>query len=372
LCDLVIADRTFSSIDDIVCHFPLGFILAYVYKLLLFPNSNNVDNFLNCERPKIIINDSQDTIVKDFASLKTGLAKSIIKSLSKKKNFSAIETDNILTVIFSPKEKDDFIQALIQIAKFISDIEKVEKKNHSNKPQNQFTNLLLQKNKQVNTKYTNLSQEYSSKVSSDNIEVHLETNYDSRNENEYYNNVTREIENAFEEFECAGDSLLTIKKFHINPFKTRNLIENLFTNLFIWGCSNSDEQNLEGLMSHYEIQNKFQTLAQRFESIIKNTSENKKLPISKSLDIFHKRMMKLGKEFSRLLFIDSFGNNGETIINRIGDSTNSKSNMNIEVFFNKFHKVGSLIPVSCGHNGNMSEGELLIFIQELKRFKFIE
>ncbi len=369
---MVIADRTFSSIDDIVSYFPCGFFLACVYKMLLFPHSDNVENFLSSERPKIIINDSQDTIVKDFASLKTGLAKSIIKSLSKKKNFSSVETDSILSVIFSPQEKEDFVHNLIHIMKFISDLEKEEKKNPSKNSRYELTNLLLNKNKEVNTKYTNLREDYASKGSRDNIEVHLETDYESRNEKEYLKNVTLDIENAFHDFECAGDSLLSLKNFHLNPFISKILIENLFRNLFIWGCSKNEEHHFEGLMSHYEIQNKFQKISVSFETIINNSSENKKLPILKNIENLHKKMIKISKEFSRLLFIDSLGNNGETIINRTGEITNSKSNLNIEVFFNKFHKVGSLIPISCGHNGNMSDSELQLLNEELKRFKFIE
>ena len=45
--ELLICDRNFGRIDNIVQSFPYGKILFKLYKLLLFQSTDNVDNYLN-------------------------------------------------------------------------------------------------------------------------------------------------------------------------------------------------------------------------------------------------------------------------------------------------------------------------------------
>jgi esterase/lipase len=69
--ELLICDRNFGRIDNIVQSFPYGKLLFKLYKLLLFQSTDNVENYLNVKCYKIIMNDPKDTIVLDSCSLKT-------------------------------------------------------------------------------------------------------------------------------------------------------------------------------------------------------------------------------------------------------------------------------------------------------------
>jgi hypothetical protein len=46
LVDFVFADRSFSSLEEIVSNYPLGWLLKYIYKLFLFDNTENTENYL--------------------------------------------------------------------------------------------------------------------------------------------------------------------------------------------------------------------------------------------------------------------------------------------------------------------------------------
>lgn len=80
------ADRTFSCIEDIIKDYPFGKVAAFLYKLLLFSSSNNVDNYIQVnfqsnksKAAKLLSCDPSDAIIKDSASLKTGVAKCILR-----------------------------------------------------------------------------------------------------------------------------------------------------------------------------------------------------------------------------------------------------------------------------------------------------
>jgi hypothetical protein len=46
LVDFIFADRSFSSLEEIVFNYPLGWLLKYIYKLFFFDNSDNTENYL--------------------------------------------------------------------------------------------------------------------------------------------------------------------------------------------------------------------------------------------------------------------------------------------------------------------------------------
>ncbi len=46
LIDFVFGDRSFSSLEEIVSNYPMGWLLKYIYKLFFFDNSDNTENYL--------------------------------------------------------------------------------------------------------------------------------------------------------------------------------------------------------------------------------------------------------------------------------------------------------------------------------------
>lgn len=81
LVDFCIADRAFSSIDSIVNNFGFGSILVLFYKTLWFHKSDNTENFLKANIPKIALCDPNDTLVKDISSLKSSLSLKYLQSI---------------------------------------------------------------------------------------------------------------------------------------------------------------------------------------------------------------------------------------------------------------------------------------------------
>ena len=126
------ADRTFSSIEDIIIHYPLGNILVVFYKILLFENSNNVKNFIlvnyyliQTRAAKILSCDPSDSIVIDSASLKTGVANSLIRDLfdstfrikPKKAHKKYHANEVFLSLTFSSYELKNCMPSVVEIIK---------------------------------------------------------------------------------------------------------------------------------------------------------------------------------------------------------------------------------------------------------------
>ena len=84
---LIIADRTFGSVQDVINTFPLGTnVVYYLAKIICFPFVNNTSNFINSKCKKILMNDPEDKTIIDTFSLKTSMSKRIIKELFHMKN----------------------------------------------------------------------------------------------------------------------------------------------------------------------------------------------------------------------------------------------------------------------------------------------
>jgi len=80
LVDFCIADRTFSCIENILKNFKCGTLLSVLYKLFWFYKSDNTENFLKANMPKLALCDPNDSIVVEFSSLKSSLSLRYIKN----------------------------------------------------------------------------------------------------------------------------------------------------------------------------------------------------------------------------------------------------------------------------------------------------
>lgn len=228
LVDFCIADRTFSSVDDIVLTFPFGSVLNYLYKSLLLSESNNVDNFLNCKSPKIILADPSDTIVKDSSSLKTGIARNVVSDIAKFNKECVIDTKNeinsILDVILTETESEQLYDSLIRVFTFIINSENDRINLNKRKKQSEEKNLLLQtsqgKNEgSRNIKYSNIKD---NKV---NSEFELTTSFESGENLVKNRKLMKEIFSMFSRFEAAGDTLERLKKIYVaNKSKARAIL----------------------------------------------------------------------------------------------------------------------------------------------------
>jgi len=75
---LVIADRTFGSVQEIINTFPFGNkFLYYLAKIIFFPFVDNTTNFIKGNCKKILMNDPEDKTIIDTFSLKTSISKGL-------------------------------------------------------------------------------------------------------------------------------------------------------------------------------------------------------------------------------------------------------------------------------------------------------
>ena len=85
--NLIIADRTFGSVEDIINSFPFcNKFIYYLAKIILFPFIDNTENFIKSSCKKILLNDPEDKTIIDTFSLKTSISKKIINELFQVKN----------------------------------------------------------------------------------------------------------------------------------------------------------------------------------------------------------------------------------------------------------------------------------------------
>lgn len=245
---MCIADRTFSSIDDIIVNFTAGPILLNLYKILMFDKTDNVINFLNTKCHKILLSDPHDTIIKENASLKSGISSRAINHLLK--NEYEGRSISILENVFNQKELHNFKEGLINLFGCNNDLNKTESSSKFFEMQN------------LNRKVTKILSEGKDYVRLDSPTKNIDSN--SNNElassleednSKYFNSlklISKDIMSIMDEFESAGDSLATLSEIKGKREKEK-FIENFFNNLLIWGCIKSERDESDKVMSHHEI-----------------------------------------------------------------------------------------------------------------------
>jgi len=73
--------------ENILKNFKFGTLLAFLYKLFWFYKSDNTENFLKANIPKLTLCDPNDSLVVEFSSLKSSVSTSYIKTkLSNERN----------------------------------------------------------------------------------------------------------------------------------------------------------------------------------------------------------------------------------------------------------------------------------------------
>ncbi len=399
--ELLICDRNFGRIDNIVQSFPYGKILFKLYKLLLFQSTDNVDNYLNVKCYKIILNDPKDTIVLDSCSLKTLISMKLcenyfecnhheennfnnslagiygshnneLESLSSKKilsnnqntpmstlnekittnynindnNSKVLIKKTVLDKIFgSVEEKNKFVNILINISKIINN-DKLE----INSNNNNFISNLIKKFKNRNLQYANLKEE------------------ELQNTSGIFDFVKNHMTDIFDSIESAGDTLFTLLSIK-RDYTKEVYIDNFFNNMFIWGSkpsvNNNDENNLHSVKN---IKKTFQDCMKLFEEFW-NSSEivsYKGLTLIRDIDSLYKYFIIIQNNLKNVGFNTKDG--FIKLINEelIDDDNNDNT---YEQCLKRFNR-GNFVPLHCGHNGALSSEEYELFESFLNQSSF--
>ena len=318
---LLIADRTFGSVQSFIDSFQFGnTILYYLARILLIPFVNNIKNFMAANCKKILLNDPEDNIIGDNFSLKTSISNKIIYDLfvvqKNGLNIRNIVSNNILNYALEPEQYTQIYDSFKYIIKFLR-----------KKVKNYFDNkedLVIDKdfNNDIEQNLNDNNQNF------DNIDIN---NISLEALKKANNNFYKKIYNLFNNFNSAGDYLISFTNDYANSSIHLN---NFFNNLFIYGSEDISklEYSLCNINCVNEMINNFIKDAEEFLE----TEENKQLSeynIYKHFSLFTECIKKLK------IFIE------ELHLNYIEQ----------EYFFNL---KGILVPLNCGHILFYNEREL--------------
>ena len=380
---LLISDRNFGQIDFIAKDYLMGNFLFYFFKIICFPETKIIDNFINCKGYKIILNDAKDSIVRECGSLKTLVSDYFIRNFLIKK-----------------KEKSNEVQLILNDNSIKDNID--EKDNISSEENS--LNLLLDNEFEVED-FCNCLIDISERIINDNLKRNISLFeklkmyfFKKKNPSHYINlednplnihaieYLKHKIGNFFEKFEAAGDSLERIINIE-NKRKKILFIRNFFNNFLIFG------------FKHYENNNVYYYSTEGKEDIINEAIENLDNIINAQdiIPIKEKTIIKdLSKLQSYLIKMETNMKSIEININRknislemelipehsfeqstleIDNENNSKDSL-FEKNYYQYEKIlnslgrGNLISLTCGHNGAMNSNEILSFKYQIEKSGF--
>ena len=393
---LLVSDRNFGQIENIVKSYRIGKYLVILYKFLFIPSSRNVENYIDTNAYKIILNDPNDEIVNEEGSLKTMLSEDFCSrylELDYNSSFDSIsnfnnsqdttieletldETNNSIITNSNGKNinsKDNLLNDRVIASS-------MNQKNNSSYKNKSALDVILADNKQefINC-LINISEALKNKklmVQNDTIcnKVLKKFNKDKKDDDEYIHLKEEELENTtglcdfirekigscLQKFRSGGDYLFKLitksGKYNQNLF-----IENFFNNLFIWGtydkrdnfgCVYNSTENIDVMLSKVISMLNLFLGSQEISSF-------KKINIIKNIDTFYNYLIKI-RHNMRYLGIrskDGFvflydGNNYEKELIKLGR--------------------GNLVSLNCGHNGMPTSEELMVlkhYLKESELFK---
>ena len=365
---LLVSDRNFGKIENIAKNCFLGNVLVFIYKLLFIPSSNNVENYLNGNGVKILLNDPSDEIVTEEGALKTMISEKICNEFNKIKNFEndIIELNNI-------ENKDTLEDTNDNINSIDNQIE-IEDDEHNNLKDNINNNDislkiikkssydLIHQNSQtdeINNENNNNSSLLDILIPSDKnifISTLIEITqflkgekYQEISDPELFEFIKNNISEILKSFKSAGDSLYRIIEVNNNKYNQNLFIENIFNNLIVWGTYDKLDDYGSVYYSTEFIEIMLDKNINQINKFLNTEIINKikGAEIIKNINIYYNYLMTIKK---RIKFIG---------IKRGKDFIYLKDG---EKFENELVKLrGYLVSLACGHNGQLSEEENIVF-----------
>ena len=216
---LLVADRTFGSVQTFLDSFKYGNkILYYFAKILLIPFVNNTKHFMEANCSKILLNDPEDTTISDIFCLKTSISKKIIYEIFNNKypdlNVRKIKSFNIIDYALEPEQSKEIYNSF----KFTINFIKHKSRNNYNYNDAEIISLKDNNNDQKQ-KLNEI----------ENIDINNISLEDLHN---ISNNFYEKISNLYSQFNSAGDDLRKFTEYMNTPVH----FNNFFNNLFIYGC----------------------------------------------------------------------------------------------------------------------------------------
>ena len=244
---LLIADRTFGSVMDFLNSFIyINKILFYLAKILRIPLVDNANNFIGAKCKKIILNDPDDTTVRDTVSLKTSIAKKIIYELFNEKypefNIRNLKSENILEYALEPQDEKEIYNAFKYTINFVKN--KYDSYySEDNYKNNEIIKLNVnkendnKKNNEINIKIEDSKKEQLNQNKIDNLDI---SNIPMEILHDISKDFYQKIYFLYSNFISCGDYLIKFTDYMNNQIH----FNNFFNNLFIFGTEELRKDDL--------------------------------------------------------------------------------------------------------------------------------
>ena len=394
ICVLV-SDRNFGQIEYIAKKYALGKFLVILYKFLIIPSSRTVEDYIESNAVKIILNDPKDDIVVEEGSLKSLLAEEFCKrylELNCQNLFNSITNDininnsdnsieletlddsnnSILSSINVKLKKDNSKDILLNDKINSPSINNNEIKNRKNKTvldvilsndKEKFINCLINISESLTNEKLNLNNKIicnkiSKMFKKSKIE---EEEYSHLKEEEFENSlglinfIRDKMSSCLIKIRSAGDNLynLAIKKSRYNKIL---FIENFFNNLFIWGTYDKRDNFGSVYISTEYIDLMISNVIDMINLFLSSQEiiSFKNINIIKDIEIFGNYLIKIK---NNMKFLGIKSQNGFV-------SLNDADNYEKELI--KLGR-GNLVWLNCGHNGLPCVEENRVFKYYLKQ-----
>ena len=233
--NLIIADRTFGSVDDVINSFPFGNkVIYFLAKILFFPFVNNTENFMKSNCKKILMNDPEDKTIIDTFSLKTSIAKEIIHELfiikNPQLNIRKINSNNILEYALEPEQSKEIFTAFKYTINFLKN------KSINDQGNNQELIFLEKTNINSNNYITDEKVQKLTDNNNTNNILNTENNIIQISLRDISDTFYSKIKTLYSRFNSAGDYLIKFTEYMNTPAH----FNNFFNNLFVYGSEDTN------------------------------------------------------------------------------------------------------------------------------------
>ena len=366
--DLLISDRNFCDITRLVNNFYCGKLLSTLIKILFIGNTDNIYNFFNSNLAninnngiikiknlnnrvnnyinKIIIYSPLDVLILNDSTVKSGVARYIIKNYIIYINTENLQTiknkENILDIIFNKNDKSTFINNFAALLHF-----------YYNKDNNSINNKL-------NDIILNIKNENDNNI----------INQVNNNSNEQsVNDVLFSFFDKFFGICCDNLNYLSMHKLSLR--RETIFLDNFFNNLLIWGVQKGDD-NSENYFEFHSNKGK-KILKEANDILIKYNSNKEKInmsPISRLIDNVSNDIKKILDVFENLDVVNQENQNNMIKTKKENNKefffiNNNKNDLKEKFIINdeKQSDINTLIIPEANENNNLKIEEDSFFIK---------
>ena len=232
--NLIIADRTFGSVEDVINTFPFGNrFIYYLGKILFFPFVDNTVNFMKSNCKKILMNDPEDRTIIDTFSLKTGISKKIIHELfvikNPQLNIRNLNSNNILDYALESEHNKEIFSAFKYTINFL--------RNKSINDSNNTQEIIFLEKTNVNSNNYIIDDKVQKLTdNNNNIINNTDNNVIQISLKDISDTFYSKIKTLYTRFNSAGDSLIKFTDY----MTTQVHFNNFFNNLFVYGSEDTN------------------------------------------------------------------------------------------------------------------------------------